>query len=65
MKRKVLTWKQKLGILEEFDEGLISLKVCSRKHNSSAKSLRNWRLQSVEVLATSIAMMDATSTCVP
>jgi hypothetical protein len=61
MKRKILTWRQKLGILEEFDEGDISLKACSRKHNLTPKSFRKWRLQRVEVLATAAAMADATT----
>jgi ABC-type lipoprotein export system ATPase subunit len=58
-KRKILTWK--LGILEELDEGDVSLKVCSRKNYLSPKSLRRWRLQRVDFLATSATMMDATT----
>jgi hypothetical protein len=39
MKRKILAWRQELGILEELNEGDISLKACSRKHKLSPKSL--------------------------
>jgi hypothetical protein len=60
-KRNILTWKQKLGMLEELDEGFMSFKACSRNHYSPPKRPRNWRLQRAEALATAANKVDAIS----